>query len=105
MTEEVNETMEKRNPIQIDEAIEKLMAHSLKGKKEMIPIENCDNRYLAEDIIATHDVPLFTCSGYDGYAIRAEDTEHCSSTSPKEFTYSRTSQTENRDFCNWFGTT
>lgn len=85
MTEEVNGTMEKRTPVQINEAIEKLMAHSLNGKNEMIPIEKCDNRYLAEDIIATHDVPLFTRSGYDGYAIRAEDTEHCSHATPMEF--------------------
>lgn len=71
--------------MQINEAIDKLMAHCLDGKTEMIPIEHCDNRYLAEDIIATHDVPLFTRSGYDGYAIRAEDTKHCSSTTPIEF--------------------
>lgn len=85
MNEEVNELMEIRYPIQINEAIEKLMLHCLDGKIEMIQIENCDNRYLAEDIIATHDVPLFTRSGYDGYAIRAEDTEHCSFTAPIEF--------------------
>jgi molybdopterin molybdotransferase len=74
-----------RYPIQIDEAVNRLMAHCLDSKVELIPINSCDNRYLAEDIIATHDVPLFTRSGYDGYAIRAEDTQHCSSNTPLQF--------------------
>lgn len=74
--------LEVRHPIQIIEAVKRVMAHQLDGKEEMIPIDECDYRYLAEDIIATHDVPMFTHSGYDGFALRAEDTEIVSSITP-----------------------
>ncbi|NMD72411.1 molybdopterin molybdotransferase MoeA [Bacillus sp. DNRA2] len=74
--------LEVRHPIQIIEAVKRVMVHQLGGKEEMIPIDECDYRYLAEDIIATHDVPMFTRSGYDGFALRAEDTEIASSITP-----------------------
>lgn len=77
--------LEKRKPIQVSEAVEKIMMHSLDGKKVMIPIDQCHDYYLAEDITATHDVPHFTRAPYDGYAIRAKDTAEASRANPIEF--------------------
>lgn len=76
--------MEKRIPLQISEAVEKLMAFPLEGKTEEVSIDHCDQRILAEDIVATHDVPMFTRSGFDGYALRSIDTENASSAQPIE---------------------
>jgi molybdopterin molybdotransferase len=81
---EVNFMLEIRSPIKIGLAIEKIMLHSLNGAVERISIDDCDDRFLAEDVFATHDVPLFTRSGYDGYAIRSEDTSQVSPHTPIE---------------------
>ena len=76
--------LEKRTPLQIGKAVEKITAHFLEGKTEEVSIFECDGRYLGEDIIATHDVPLFTRSGYDGYALRSIDTKNATSDQPVE---------------------
>ena len=76
--------LDKRIPLQIDQAIKKIMDYSKEGESEIVSIEDCDERYLAENIIATHDVPLFTRSGYDGYALRSTDTVNASSNQPIE---------------------
>ncbi len=74
--------LEKRTPLQINQAVEKVVAHLLEGRTEEVSIFECEGRYLAEDITATHDVPLFTRSGYDGYALRSIDTVDASSEEP-----------------------
>ncbi|MBB6444970.1 molybdopterin molybdotransferase MoeA [Bacillus benzoevorans] len=76
--------LEKRTPLQINQAVEKVTAHLLAGRTEEVSIFESDGRYLGEDIIATNDVPLFTRSGYDGYALRSIDTVHASSEEPVE---------------------
>jgi molybdopterin molybdotransferase len=74
--------LDKRIPILIKQAHEKIMEQDIVGKTEIIPIHECDQRYLGEDIIATNDVPLFTRSGFDGFALRSKDTENSSSDQP-----------------------
>lgn len=74
--------LEKRTPLPIEQAVKKVMAHLLEGKTEEVSIFECEGRYLAEDIIATHDVPLFTRSAFDGYAMRSVDTVHATSQEP-----------------------
>lgn len=76
--------LEKRTPLQINQAVEKITAHLLEGRIEEVSIFESDGRYLGEDIIATNDVPLFTRSGYDGYALRSIDTVNASSAEPVE---------------------
>jgi molybdopterin molybdotransferase len=76
--------LEKRTPLQINQAVEKVTAHLLEGRIEEVSIFESDGRYLGEDIIATNDVPLFTRSGYDGYALRSIDTVNASSAEPIE---------------------
>jgi molybdopterin molybdotransferase len=76
--------LEKRIPLKVGKAVENVMAHASGGETEVIRIDHCNQRFLGEDILATNDVPLFTRSGYDGYAIRSRDTEYASSVQAAE---------------------
>ncbi len=66
--------VEIRKPIQVAEAVERVMAQVSYTGTEKIPLEHTYGRILAEPIIAKHDVPPFDRSAYDGFAVRAEDT-------------------------------
>ncbi|MDQ0340373.1 molybdopterin molybdotransferase [Caldalkalibacillus uzonensis] len=72
-----------RKPITIDEAIERVVASSTLGDTETILLEKADFRYLAEDIIADHPVPMFDRSMYDGFAVRASDTAQAHPDAPQ----------------------
>lgn len=74
--------VEKRTPIQVTEAIEKVMERVKEGKTEKVPLPLADGRYLAEDIIADHPVPFFDRSSFDGFAIRVADTKEASFENP-----------------------
>ena len=50
-----------------------------------IPLPEAYNRVLAEDIVATEDLPRFDRSAVDGYAVRAEDTTGASQAKPLLF--------------------
>ncbi|MFK9094416.1 gephyrin-like molybdotransferase Glp [Bacillus salipaludis] len=76
--------LEKRTPIRINQAVEKIMEHFIQGRTEEVSISECDQRFLGADILATNDVPLFTRSAFDGYALRAVDTVNASSNQPIE---------------------
>lgn len=77
--------MERRVPITVEEAVRKVMGFANEGLKELLPIELAYGRILAEDLIADHDVPSFNRSPYDGFAIRAEDTNVASYETPIAF--------------------
>jgi molybdopterin molybdotransferase len=77
--------LEQRRPIKIPEAVNKVMQYEKKGSIEYIPIDECDNRYLGEPIKASHDVPPFDRSPYDGFAIRSEDSKYANLENPVEF--------------------
>lgn len=66
--------MEKRTPIAVDLAVERVIQCRVTGETEYIDIQLANGRILAEDLIADHDVPAFNRSPYDGYAVRAKDT-------------------------------
>ncbi|MDQ0254882.1 molybdopterin molybdotransferase [Evansella vedderi] len=51
-------------------------------KVEEIPLQACLHRILAEDVTATEDVPSFTRSVVDGYAVNSKDTFGASETLP-----------------------
>jgi molybdopterin biosynthesis enzyme len=55
--------LEKRTPLQLSQAVEKIMVHSIEGGTEEISINDCDGRYLGEDIIATNDVDMLITTG------------------------------------------
>lgn len=67
--------MEKtRNPIPVAEAISRILARTARTGTETITLAESYGRFLREPLAATHDVPHFTRSPYDGYAIRAADS-------------------------------
>lgn len=76
--------VERRKPIPVQEAVDKVMTLSFEGSTELIPLSESDGRHLSEDIRADHDVPPFDRSPYDGFAIRAEDTYEAGQDSPIE---------------------
>ena len=45
---------------------------------ERVSLAGANGRVLAEDVVATADVPPFTRAAMDGYAVRAEDTSGAS---------------------------
>jgi len=62
--------------VSLDEA-KQIIAESFPSKpvgKESIPLEQAYSRILAEDAVAPLDVPPFSRSTMDGYAVKAEDT-------------------------------
>lgn len=77
--------IEKRTPVPVGEAVKKVMAYSILGKKERVSINESYGRYLSEDLVATSDVPHFNRSPYDGFAIRSIDSANASLTNPIEF--------------------
>ena len=54
-------------------------------RETTIPLTEAYNRVLAEDIVATEDLPRFDRSAVDGYAVRAEDTTGASQAKPLLF--------------------
>jgi molybdopterin molybdotransferase len=74
--------MERRKPINLQQAIQMVMKLARPGKVENIPLEESFGRFLAEDLVATHPVPPFDRSPYDGFAIRSVDTKNSTSSSP-----------------------
>ncbi|MEJ9229199.1 molybdopterin molybdotransferase MoeA [Peribacillus butanolivorans] len=77
--------VERRTPISLADAVEKVMKHTLEGQVELVALEESHYRFLAQDIIATNDVPHFNRSPYDGFALRSEDTAEGSLNNPLEF--------------------
>lgn len=77
--------VEKRNPIKVEEALNRVLQYAKNGQIEYVTIEESYGRFLGEDLVATHDVPFFNRSPYDGYAIRSVDTVAASRNNPIEF--------------------
>ena len=74
--------VEKRIPIQVAEAVERVMKYAKHGEVEEISITESYGRILGEDVVSDHDVPHFDRSPYDGFAIRAEDTKEATQENP-----------------------
>lgn len=78
--------VEKRNPIPVSEAVERVLKHALPLGAEKVELEESYGRILAEPIVARNDVPPFNRSPYDGYAIRSQDSEGASGDNRIAFT-------------------
>lgn len=77
--------VERRKPIPVPEAVEKVIEGIEILDIEEVALEDSDQRILADDIVADHDVPPFNRSPYDGFAIIAEDTSQADFHHPIEF--------------------
>lgn len=69
-----------RQPIKVETAVERVMSAVYENSLQIeeIPFEKSYGRILAENLIATHPVPPFSKSPYDGFAIKASDTQNAS---------------------------
>ncbi|MYL48933.1 molybdopterin molybdenumtransferase MoeA [Halobacillus litoralis] len=74
-----------RKPLPVTEAVNRVLNYKKEGRYENVPLENSDGRTLAEDLLATHPVPPFNKSPYDGFALRSEDTKELSRDNPGDF--------------------
>ncbi|GGI40961.1 gephyrin-like molybdotransferase Glp [Mammaliicoccus stepanovicii] len=67
-------TIKKRNPVAVQDAIKKVIDVVENESIMTLNIEDSLNYILAENVIATYDIPRFNKSPYDGFAIRSEDS-------------------------------
>src|SRR5699024_4868054 len=74
--------VEIRKPIQVTEAVKRVMENAPHIQTESIPLEDSDNRILQEPVIAHHAIPLFDKSPYDGFALRSVDTNNATKDKP-----------------------
>lgn len=74
-----------RTPIHIHEAVERVTRHVKTRDKESVHLDNSYDRFVAKDLVATIDVPIFTKSAMDGFAIRSVDSTHASGDNRVEF--------------------
>jgi molybdopterin molybdotransferase len=68
--------------ISIEEARSRVLAEASPLPAETVALPEALGSVLAEEIIASHDVPPFDNSGMDGYAVRAADTVEATPESP-----------------------
>ena len=64
---------------------EKLLSYIKPLEKEECMLKECLGRVLAQEVTAKMNVPPFSRSAYDGYALRARDTEQASAENPVSF--------------------
>jgi molybdopterin molybdotransferase len=68
--------------IGVSEALYKLLSSFSAVASEVVPLEKAAGRILSEDIKSEIDLPLFTNSSMDGFAVRAEDVERADPRQP-----------------------
>ena len=75
-----------RTPIHIHEAVDRVTKNVSVLDKETVALSDSHGRFIASDLVATMDVPIFTKSAMDGFAIRSEDTKEASGENRVTFT-------------------
>ncbi|MCD6173051.1 MAG: molybdopterin molybdotransferase MoeA [Sulfurimonas sp.] len=63
--------------IKIEDALELIYKHTNKKSKKLLPIESALGYILAEDVVATHNLPPYDNSAMDGYAVKLSDAGKC----------------------------
>jgi len=63
--------------VTVERALELIYTHTKQTSLKIIPIENALGHVLAEDIIASHNLPPYDNSAMDGYAVKIEDSGKC----------------------------
>jgi molybdenum cofactor synthesis domain-containing protein len=73
-----------RETISLDEARARIDAAVRPiDRTERVPLADANGRVLAQDVVATADVPPFARAAMDGYAVRAEDTTGATRDQPR----------------------
>ena len=63
--------------VSIEKALELIYTNTKPKSLKIIPIEEALGYILAEDIIASHNLPPYDNSAMDGYAVKIEDSAKC----------------------------
>ncbi|MCT4783254.1 MULTISPECIES: molybdopterin molybdotransferase MoeA [Exiguobacterium] len=71
-----------RKPLAVDEAIACVTDATKRARTETVALAEAHGRILATDLVATHDVPAFHKSPYDGFAVCASDLNAASREQP-----------------------
>jgi molybdopterin molybdotransferase len=61
--------------ISVEEALQLIYTNVKQKSLKILPIEEALGSVLAEDIVATHNLPPFDNSAMDGYAVKVEDSQ------------------------------
>ncbi|MGZ9222266.1 MAG: molybdopterin molybdotransferase MoeA, partial [Anaerolineales bacterium] len=69
--------------LSVDQARERILSHFQPLTTETLALMGCSQRVLAQDVIATNDLPPFDNSSMDGFAVRAKDVGDATSVSPR----------------------
>ena len=69
--------------LSVNDARERILSHLRPVTTETLPLVECANRVLAQDIAAADDLPLFDNSSMDGFAVRAADVVKAAAASPR----------------------
>lgn len=77
--------LEKRTPIPVTEAIDKCLKYAKHKSATKKYYTDSLGDTLAEDIIATYDIPMFDKSPYDGFAIVSGSSEGATGDERKSF--------------------
>lgn len=71
-----------RTDLGVDEALAHILAALSTTSEARLPLHASHGLVLAEDIVTPHDLPPFSNSAMDGFAVRAADTVAASTASP-----------------------
>ncbi|MEA2092100.1 MAG: gephyrin-like molybdotransferase Glp [Campylobacterota bacterium] len=63
--------------VTIKQALELIYKNTTKKSLKILPIEQALGSILADDIIATHNLPPYDNSAMDGYAVKVADADSC----------------------------
>jgi len=69
--------------LSVNEARERILSQVHPVSTEALPLVECANRVLAQDIAAANDLPLFDNSSMDGFAVRSADVVNAAAASPR----------------------
>jgi len=72
--------------LSVTQALTRLLATMHPLLKEQVPLIDCLGRVLAQDVVAEIDLPPFSNSAMDGYAVRSADVIHASAERPVTLT-------------------
>jgi molybdopterin molybdotransferase len=73
--------------VSVSKAVEEVRKIAVRCGDDSVPLENALHRILAQDVHADVDIPGFTRSVVDGFAVRAADTTGSSDAIPSIFTF------------------
>lgn len=69
--------------LSVDQARERILSHFQPVTTETLPLADCSQRVLAQEIAATSDLPPFDNSSMDGFAVHAADVADAASDSAR----------------------